>query len=73
MPTYTLNPALGANPLTYSLQMQDGGIVPSAFSINTTIMKFKITEGITISNGVYNLKIVATENLCSSGTKFNDA
>ena len=40
MPTYTLNPTLGANPLTYSLQMQAGGTVPSAFSINTTTMKF---------------------------------
>jgi hypothetical protein len=72
MPTYTLNPTLGANTLSYSLQMQDGSVVPAAFSLDTTAMKFIISKN-TIPNGFYNLKIVVTETLCSGGAKFNDA
>jgi hypothetical protein len=72
MPTYVTNPACGVNTLSYTLLMQAGGTVPAAFSLDTTNMKFVITQGVALVNGIYNLKIVATENLCTSGTVIND-
>lgn len=36
MPTYVTNPACGVNTLTYTLQLQAGGSLPAAFSLDTT-------------------------------------
>jgi len=62
LPTYTAIPNCGNKPLSYSLQMQAGGTVPSAFSLNLATKMFVITQNVAIPYTVnYNLKLVVTE------------
>lgn len=73
IPTYVANPNCGNRALTYALQMQAGGTVPAAFSLNSSTKQFIVTQGVAIATGTYALRIVVTETFSSSGNKVNSA
>ena len=52
-----------------SLHLQNGGTVPSAFSLNLSTKMFVITQGVAITTGSYNLMLVATETFSPSNPK----
>jgi hypothetical protein len=69
LPTYTVTPNCGGKPVSYALQMVSGGSVPNAFSIDSTNKKFVITQNVPIANGVYDLRIIATETWSATSPK----